>query len=117
MRTVGWLFAVLLNAVIAVAAVLFAFEPEPSVGARAFAGAAAIVLLFAVTLLLLVRLARLPHWAPNAMRFVCASFPIVFLLGSLDLGTISGQELLSIILVSLFAWSTWRAFSLYSPKA
>jgi hypothetical protein len=114
MRTLGWLCALLLNAALACVAILYVFEPEPSVSERAFAGAAATVLAFIVILLLLARFGSLPRWAPNAMRLVCAGVPLVFILGSLDLGIISGLEIISIVFASAFAWGTWYAFSRYS---
>lgn len=104
MRTLGWLCAVLLNAALACGAILFAVEPEQAVTARAFASAAVIAFLAVVVFLLLARLRHLPHWAPNAMRLICASVPVVFFLGSLDLGIVSGLEIYSILLASLFAW-------------
>jgi hypothetical protein len=117
MRTLGWLCALLVNATLACGAILYVFEPEPSVRERAFAGATGSVLLFIVILLLLARFGPLPRWAPKAMSLVCVAIPIVFILGSLDLGIISGLEIISIVFASAFAWGTWFAFSLYSSKA
>jgi hypothetical protein len=47
------------------------------------------------------------------MRLLCLSIPITWGLGSLDYGILSGLELWSVLLITIFSWGTWRAFCLF----
>lgn len=117
MRTVGWLVALLLNCAVVVAFAPSVFEVDAPAKARAISAGATLVFLSIAVLLALARLARLPSWGSQAMLYLCISVPVLWLLGSLDHGILSGQEVLSVLLISLFAWGTWRAFSLFPPQA
>jgi hypothetical protein len=48
------------------------------------------------------------------MRYLCLFLPLLWLLGSLDHGILSGQEILSVVVVAALAWGTWRTFKLFS---
>jgi hypothetical protein len=115
MRTLGWFTALLLNGVVVFAALMLAVDSASPATVRTVACIVAALALSAVALLVLARLTRLPRWGSTAMRYVCLSFPVLWLLGSLDHGILSGQELLSVIVVAVFAWGTWRVFQLHSP--
>lgn len=117
MRTLGWLVALLLNGVVVAAFASSAFEPGAPAKARAIGAAVAFLFLAIAALLLLARLSRLPAWGSRAMGGLCCSLPVLWLLGSLDHGILSGHEVLSVLFVSLFAWGTWRAFKLFAPRA
>jgi hypothetical protein len=116
MRTLGWLTALLLNGAPVFAFVPTIFEDGAPAQARALGAIVVVLGLAIVGLLLSARLARLPSWGALAMRYLCTSLPVLWLLGSLDHGILSGQELLSIVLVWVFAWGTWRAFKLFSTQ-
>jgi hypothetical protein len=117
MRTVGWLVALLLNCAVVAAFAPSVFEVEAPAKARAIGAGVTLVFLSIAVLLALARLARLPSWGPQVMLCLCISLPVLWLLGSLDHGILSGQEFLSVLFISLFAWGTWRAFKLFSPRA
>jgi hypothetical protein len=116
MRTIGWLVAVLLNCTLVLAFAPAIFEGDAPAEARAVGAVVVLLGLAIVGLLLLARLARLPSWGSQAMRYLCISFPVLWLLGSLDHGILSGQELVSIAFICVFAWGTWRAFKLFPPQ-
>jgi hypothetical protein len=49
------------------------------------------------------------------MLLLCLAVPFLAFVGSLDLGTISGQEVISLILAVLLGFGSWRAFLLFAP--
>ena len=117
MRTTGWLIALVLNcAVIAICAPAI-FEVGAPAQGRIVGGGIAALFLAVAYLLVAARFSRLPSWGPQVMRYLCASIPVVWVIGSLDHGILSGLELLSVVFISLFAWGTWRAFKLFPLRA
>ena len=116
MRTLGWLVAVILNVGLCLLPAALIFEPDVPLVGRFVAGLTAVGISAAVSLLVLSRLHRVPEWGISAMRWLCLSYAVLWVLGSLDHGIISGQELLSVLLVSLFAWGTWKAFMLFAVR-
>lgn len=112
MRTVGWLVALLLNCALVSAFAPSLFQSSAPIEARAVCAVMVLFGLAIASLLVLARLARLPSWGGQAMRYLCVLLPVLWLVGSFDRGILSGQELLSVALVSIFAWGTWRAFKL-----
>lgn len=117
MRTLAWLVAILLNVAAAVAFAAPAFDEGVTAMERLGLVALATLFLAITTLLVLARFSRLPRWGDRATRYLCASLPVLWLVGSLDGGVLSGQEAWSVLLISLFAWGTWRAFRLLQPQA
>ncbi len=117
MRTVGWLIALILNcSVIAVFSTSF-FEIGAPAQERLLGGGIATLFLAVAVLLVLARFSRLPSWGPQVMRYLCASIPVLWAISSLDHGILSGLEFLSVVLIALFAWGTWRVFQLFPPRA
>ena len=117
MRTTGWLIALVLNCA---AIALFApglFEVGAPAQGRVIGGGIAALFLAVTVLLVLARFSHLPSWGPQVMRYLCASIPVLWAIGSLDHGILSGLELLSVVFISLFAWGTWRAFKLFPIRA
>lgn len=116
MRTLGWLVALILNAALGLLPVALVLESELPPGDRLAAGLAAALVFGVVLFLVLARVGRLPSWGVPSMRWLCLSYAILWLLGSLDNGILSGQELWSLVLVSLLAWGTWKAFLLFAVR-
>jgi hypothetical protein len=117
MRAFLWTIVLVANvAVTAIAGVLALASEAPPI-ARLVAVVLGVLAGGASVLLVLARSARLPVWAPSAMRVLCIAFPLLWLLGSLDHGILSGQELLSLVLVSALYWGTWRVFRQSSAAA
>jgi hypothetical protein len=116
LKTAVLLLALLLNTGLLVVAAMAASSDSVSVSGRALAAAAALALAGSVVLLSLARARKLPAWGPSVMGFSCLAAPVFWLLGSADAGTISNQELVFLVVVSLVGWGTWRVFKLlYSP--
>ena len=116
MKTLVLFFAVLVNAAfLAVAAMAAATVEIPPTG-RAVAAAITLALGCASALLLLARLDKLPARGADAMRYLCLGVPVLWFAGSLDRGTISGQEWIFLLVVSVVTWGTWHVFKfLQSP--
>src|SRR5882672_1894965 len=102
MRSVAWAIAVLLNVALAAAFAPAPFEAATPPSVRTFSVITVALLVAIVVLLALVRFKRLPKWGSRAMRLLCVVLPAIWLLGSLDSGIVSGQELLSLVLISAF---------------
>ena len=110
MRTLGWLIALLVNF-----GVIATFAPSMFDGD--IVGFVVSVLFAAICILLVVaRVQRLPSWGRTAMKLLCWAVPVLALVGSLDLGRISGLEFYSLIFAVLVGWGSWRAFLLYTPR-
>jgi hypothetical protein len=117
MRTLGWLVALVLNAAVAVVFAPSVADTNAPASARTIG--ALVVLLFAaiVGVLLAARMGHLPSWGGRAMRVLVLCVPAAWFLGSLDRGIVSSQEVLSIVVVSVLAYGTWRAFKLFASEA
>ncbi len=116
MRTAFWLVGLLLHVGLMSALVFAAFDQEMSIKELAVCLSLALLFLAFALLLVLQKLHRLPLWGSRAMKYLCFGLPVLWLLGSLDHGIVSGLEIGSIVAVSLLAWGTWRAFNLFSSK-
>lgn len=116
MKTLAWFVVLGLN----VAGVL-AFAPsvwaaEVPAYLRAFGAIASAIFAAICTLLVVSRMRPVPARSRAAMKILCGAVPVTWLLGSLDNGTISGLEGLSVLFAALLAWATWRAFLLHVPN-
>jgi hypothetical protein len=60
------------------------------------------------------RLVQLSSMALWAFRAWCVALPVLFLLGSLDMGMISGQELVAAVMIAGFSWLNWKAFTWFA---
>lgn len=110
MRTVFWLIALLVNC-----SVIVAFMPGVFDGDVVSTAVSAV--LFAIGFLLIAaRMGRTSSWGDAAMTAICTGIPIALLVGSLDLGRISGLEFYSLVVALLFAWGMWKAFRLFHPR-
>jgi hypothetical protein len=115
MRTLGWLIILLLNLGIATTFAPLVFDGEAPVQSRTV-GAMVTLLFFCISsLLIAARFHRSPSWAHPAMKILCWAVPVLWLLGSLDYGMVSGLEFLSLIFAAAIAWASWRAF-LFFPS-
>ena len=117
MRTLGWLVALIANLAIAVCFAALVMDAESPLKVRAICAVIAVVFFAATFLLALAKASRLPSQGLKIMRYLCVAIPVLWLAGSLDSGTISGQELLSTLLIGLLSWGTWYAFKLTAAKA
>src|SRR5262245_13656034 len=117
MRTLGWIVAILVNGALAVAFLPGVTAPDVPIMTRLLTVLVVTGLATAVLFLLMARLRHVPSWLPRAMRYLCLSFPILWLVGSLDHGIVSGLELLSVVAIALLAWGTWHVFRLFQRQA
>jgi hypothetical protein len=117
MRTAGWLIALVLNCAVIAIFVPALFEVGAPAQGRIVSGGIVALFLAVVFLLVAARFSRLPSWGTQVMRYLCASIPVVWAIGSLDYGMLSGLEWLSVVFIALFAWGTWRAFKLFPLRA
>ena len=117
MKTLGWLVALVGNFLISLAFIQPLLDAEAPLKVRAISAAIALVSFTATTLLILAKASRIPTHGLKIMRYLCFSIPVLWLLGSLDYGIISGQEFLSSFFVALISWGTWHAFILASRPA
>jgi hypothetical protein len=116
-RTVGWLTVLVLNVAVAAAFAPSVFESGAPAATRVIGGAIVATFVGVSTLLVLIRVGKLPSWGTAAMRIFCLGIPVIWLIGALDRGIVSGLEAASVVFVSLLMWSTWRLFNLVTPKA
>jgi Ca2+/Na+ antiporter len=110
MRTLSWVIALLANL-----GVIAAFAPSTIEGDIVGISASALFLAIGA-LLVAARLGRLPYWGHKSMLFLCLAVPVLAFVGSLDLGIISGQEFVSIVVAVLLGLGSWRAFLLFAPR-
>lgn len=115
-RTFGWLIVLVLNVALGLLPAALIVESDLPFAGRLTAGFAVVVVWAAVLLLISARVGRLPSWGISVMRWLCLSYAVLWLLGSLDNGILSGQELWSVFLVALLAWGTWKAFMLFAVR-
>lgn len=109
MRTLSWLIALLTNL-----GVIVAFTPSAFEGDIVGIGASALFLAIGA-FLVAARLGHPPAWSHKAMLLLCLAVPVLAFVGSLDLGIISGQEVISLIVAVLLGFGSWRAFLLFAP--
>jgi hypothetical protein len=117
MKTLVLFFAVLVNAAFLTVATMAAAATEIPLAGRAVAAAIALALGCALALLLLARLNKLPARGADAMRYLCLGVPVLWFAGSLDRGTISSQEWIFLLVVSVVTWGTWRVFKFLTAPA
>jgi hypothetical protein len=110
MRTLSWLIALLANL-----GVIAGFVPSAIEGDIVGISASALFLVIGV-LLVAARLDHPPAWGHKAMLSLCLAVPVLAFVGSLDLGIISGQEFVSIVVAVLLGFGSWRAFLLFAPR-
>ena len=113
MRTIAWIVALLLNGTAAALISPCLTGTGIPTTVRIFGALGMGMFLSVIALLVLARVGRLPQWGSKAMATFCAGIPTLWLLGSLDYGSLSGLELLSVIIIALCAWGTWQAFKLF----
>lgn len=115
MRTIVWFLALVINAAVAALFAPVVLNVHVLLVSRLAIAGVVSVLLAICALLVAVRLRRAPQWGSQTMRWLCAAGPMLWLLGSLDTGRVSGLELWSVLLMTLLAWGSWNAFKLNQP--
>lgn len=110
MQTLCWLIALLANLGVIAAFASSAFEGH-IVGISASA-----LFLVIAALLVAARLGHPPAWGHKVMLSLCLAVPVLAFVGSLDLGIISGQEFVSIVVAVLLGFGSWRAYLLFAPR-
>jgi hypothetical protein len=116
MKNLVLLFALLLNGPFLVMAGFAAAEGELDAVPRITAGLVTLALAASLVLLLLARVRRLPEHGSRLMASLCLAVPLLWLIGSMDKGIISGQESAFLIVVCVIAAGTWFVFkSLHKP--
>lgn len=113
-----WGFALLLDTLAILATWPF-FASEPSTASVGWG--AVIVALFGALLALLLKPAIFGRHLGTSAKVLCVAVPAIAFLGSLDTGSISGQEFYAIVLAALVSWLNWAAFrrhpAIAAPKA
>jgi len=107
MKRALWGFALAVDTLAIVAAVSF-FTAEATLSAMAWG--IVMVSIFGGLLALLGRPQLLGAHASKAVATLSLAIPATMLLGSLDLGRISGQEAYAILIGGLVGWLNWSAF-------
>jgi len=113
MKTIIWLLAPLIDgAAVVLYASSLSIDQPPS------------LLLWSISLMILFlslgclvvasRFVGLRARYHESAKLLCASLPVIMFIGSLDLGIISGLEIVSIIFSALLGWLNWRAFLQYA---
>ena len=116
MKNLVLLFALLLNGLVLVMAGFATAEPELDAAPRITAGLVTFALAVSLVLLLLARVRRLPEHGSRLMASLCLAVPLLWLVGSMDRGIISGQEWAFLVVVCAIAAETWFVFkSLNKP--
>ena len=110
MKNLVLLFALLLNGSVLVMAGFAAAEPELDAAPRITAGLVTFALAASLVLLLLARVRRLPEHGSRLMASLCLAVPLLWLVGSMDRGIISGQEWAFLVVVCATAAETWFVF-------
>lgn len=116
MRNLAWIGALLINIAGGSIFALGVFASGAPLRARVFGAVFAVAFLAIAALLLVVRRTRIQAWRTRLMQVLCIGVPVVWLLGALDLGTVSGQELASFLVVAVACWCTWQAFKLNAAQ-
>lgn len=116
MKSLIWLFALIINLVGAMAFVPSVFEADIPAHSRAIGAVIGLLLFMICGFLVAERIHRLPVWGHSGMKLLCSTIPVSWLLGSLDHGMISGLEFISLILAAFLGWGSWRAFLLFAPR-
>lgn len=116
MKNLVLLFALLINGPFLVMAGFAAAESELDAAPRITAGLVTLALATSLVLLLLARVRRLPSHGSRLMACLCLAVPLLWLVGSMDSGIISGQEWAFLVVVCVIAAGTWFAFkSFHKP--
>ena len=110
MKNLVLLFALLLNGLVLVMAGFATAEPELDAAPRITAGLVTFALAVSLVLLLLARVRRLPEHGSRLMASLCLAVPLLWLVGSMDRGIISGQEWAFLVVVCATAAETWFVF-------
>lgn len=107
MKRALWGFALVVDALAIVSAVSF-FTAEAPLSVMAWG--IVMVAIFCGLVALLIRPHLLGSHASKAVATLSLAIPATMLLGSLDLGRISGQEAYAILIGGLIGWLNWSAF-------
>ena len=110
MKNLVLLFALLLNRSVLVMAGFAAAEPELDAAQRITVGLVIFALAASLVLLLLARVRRLPEHGSRLMASLCLAVPLLWLVGSMDRGIISGQEWAFLVVVCAIAAETCFVF-------
>ena len=116
MKTLVWSFVLLINLGVVLAFAPSVLEGDAPTESRAVGVVVALLFLTICGLLISARLNRLPSWGSSGMKLLCAAIPLLWLLGSLDHGMVSGLEFLSLVFAALLGWGSWRAFMFFPPR-
>jgi len=117
MKTFALILVLLTNAPFLALASVAAAGGELEVAPRIIAGLLALALVAAIGLLLLARLRRLPAKGSRVMGALCLAVPVLWLVGSLDRGIVSGQESAFLFVVCVVTGGTWHVFKLLRTPA
>ena len=107
MKRALWGFTLIVDALAVVAASSFLMLEAPL---STMAWGAVMIAVFGALLALLVKPQLLGRHALRAVAVLSLAIPAVMVLGSLDLGRISGQEVYAILIGGLVGWLNWSAF-------
>jgi hypothetical protein len=107
MKRALWVFALVVDALAIVAAVSFFTVDAPL---SVMTWGIVLVAIFGGLAALLVRPQLLGLHASKAVAALSLAIPATVLVGSLDLGRISGQEAYAILIGGLVGWLNWSAF-------
>jgi len=117
MKTLALILVLLTNVSFLVLASVAAAEGELEAAPRLTAGLVALALSAALGLLLLARLRRLPAKGSRVMGGLCLAVPVLWLVGSMDRGIVSGQEWAFLFVVCVVTGGTWHVFKLLRAPA
>jgi len=104
------LFIAFLHALLAAAFTGVAFDAETPVHVSLGFGSLAIAMWLATGLLVACLVIPLPKLSVTIFRAWCIALPAVYFVGSMDSGTLTGQEFLLGIFVAVLSLATWRTF-------
>jgi len=110
MKTALTVLALLVNGVFLVVAGFAVGTDGVSMAGRVCAALVALALAACMLLMLSARTRRLPAWGVSAMRWLSCGVPLLWLMGSLNGGSMSVPEIVFLVLVALVAWATWLVF-------
>lgn len=118
MKRILWGFALVVDALAIVATSSFFMHGAPL---SIMAWGAVMVAVFGALIALLIKPQFLGQHASRAVAILSLAIPAAMLLGSMDLGRISGQEVYAILIGGLIGWLNWSAFRRrhgdFAPKA
>jgi hypothetical protein len=114
MKRTLWLLAVFVDGSgIAATWPLFTAEPD----ATSVGWGVAVVTVLVGLLLLLIKPQILGRYAATTTKVLCAAVPAIAFLGSLDSASISGLEIVAIVIAALAGWLNWLALREHATHA